>query len=74
MPQETVKFTISQDGTVTEDVIGFTDGECINITKDIEEKLGSLEIRQFKPEFYSNNKNVTLQHNQNKNQRETLSD
>ena len=74
MPQEIVKFTISQDGTVTEDVIGFTDGECINITKDIEEKLGSLEIRQFKPEFYSNNKNVTLQHNQNENQRETLSD
>ena len=73
MPQETVKFTISQDGTVTEEVIGFTDGECINITKDIEEKLGSLETRQFKPEFYSNNKNVTLQHNQNKNQRETLS-
>ena len=42
MPQETVKFTISQDGTVTEEVIGFTDGECINITKDIEEKLRKL--------------------------------
>ena len=74
MPQETIKFIISQDGTVTEEVIGVTDGECINITEDIEEKLGSLETRQFKPEFYSNNKNVTLQHNQNKNQRETLSD
>ena len=51
-------------------------GYCSRRAADklIEEKLGSLETRQFKPEFYSNNKNVTLQHNQNKNQRETLSD
>ena len=74
MPQETVKFTISQDGTVTEEVIGFTDGECINITKDIEEKLGSLETRQFKPEFYQPaivNEHVTLQRNKNQDQEQT---
>ena len=73
MPQETVKFTISQDGTVTEEVIGFTDGECINITKDIEEKLGNVTYTETKPEYYlaqpienfwKNTTDVTLQHDQ----------
>ena len=35
----------------------------------IEKKLGTLETRQFKPEFYSNN--VALQQNQNENQEQT---
>jgi len=72
--KQTLKFTIRQDGHVTEEVIGAASGECLELTEEIDNKLGVLETRQFKPEFYSNNKNVTLQHNQNENQRETLSD
>ena len=69
MEKQTLKFTIRQDGQVTEEATGFTSNECIEITKSIEEKLGNLETRQFKPEFYSNN--VTLQHNQNEDQTQT---
>jgi len=69
MEKQTLKFTIRQDGQVTEEAIGFTSHECVEITKSIEEKLGNLETRQFKPEFYSNN--VTLQHNQNEDQTQT---
>ena len=69
MPQQTLKFTIRQDGQVTEEASGFTSHECVEITKSIEEKLGNLETRQFKPEFYSNN--VALQHNQNEDQTQT---
>ena len=67
--QQTLKFTIRQDGHVTEEVTGTTSHESVEITRAIEEKLGTLETRQFKPEFYSNN--VALQHNQNENQEQT---
>ena len=63
--QQKLKFTIRQDGHVTEEATGFTSHQCVELTKQIEEKLGNLETRQFKPEFYSNN--VALQHNQNEN-------
>ena len=67
--QQTLKFTIRQDGYVTEEASGFTSHQCIEITETIEKKLGTLETRQFKPEFYSNN--VALQQNQNENQEQT---
>ena len=69
MPQQQIKFTIRQDGLVSEEVLGVVGDTCQDLTKSIEEKLGNLETRQFKPEFYSNN--VTLQHNQNEDQTQT---
>ena len=70
MPQQqTLKFTIRQDGYVTEEASGFTSHQCVKVTEKIEKKLGNLETRQFKPEFYSNN--VALQQNQNENQEQT---
>ena len=67
--QQKLKFTIRQDGNVTEEATGFTSHQCVELTKQIEEKLGTLETRQFKPEFYSNN--VALQQHQNENQEQT---
>ena len=70
MPQQqTLKFTIRQDGYVTEEASGFTSHQCVEVTEKIEKKLGNLETRQFKPEFYSNN--VALQQNQNENKEQT---
>ena len=72
--QQTLKFTIRQDGYVTEEVIGAASNECLNLTESIEKKLGELETRQFKPEFYQPaivNENVTLQRNKNENQEQT---
>ena len=70
MPQQqTLKFTIRQDGYVTEEASGFTSHQCVEVTEKIEKKLGNLETRQFKPEFYSNI--VALQQNQNENQEQT---
>ena len=67
--QQTLKFTIRQDGHVTEEVVGATSNECVELTRQIDIKLGELETRQFKPEFYSNN--VALQHDQNQDQTQT---
>ena len=72
MEQQKLKFIIRQDGQVTEEATGFTSHQCVELTKQIEEKLGTLETRQFKPEFYSNN--VALQHDQNENQTQTTID
>ena len=63
MPEkQTLKFTIRQDGYVTEEVIGAISDECVKLTEQIDNKLGDLDTRQFKPEYY---KNVSLLSNQN---------
>ena len=68
MPQQTIKFNIRQDGTVTEEVMGVVGNECENLTKRIEERLGVIEKVEHKPEYYQQNtveENVSLQHHQN---------
>ena len=68
MPEkQTLKFNISQDGTVSEEVSGVVGNQCQEITKSIEEKLGNVTYVEPKPEYYQQ-ENVTLQHNQNENQ------
>tara|TARA_R100000988_G_C3914875_1_gene123861 strand:+ start:219 stop:434 length:216 start_codon:yes stop_codon:yes gene_type:complete len=69
MPEQTkLKFTIRQDGLVTEEVIGVVGNACQDLTKSIEEKLGQVTYVETKPEYYQNQTtqtDVTLQHNQN---------
>ena len=70
MEKQTIKFTIRQDGTVSEEVFGVIGNECQDITKSIEEKLGNVTYVETKPEYYQQ-ENVTLQHNQNETQEQT---
>ena len=67
---ETIKFTIKQDGTVLEEVSGVIGNNCQEITKSIEEKLGNVTYIETKPEYYQQ-ENVTLQHDQNQTQEQT---
>ena len=65
--QQTIKFTIRQDGTVTEEVMGVVGNDCENLTKRIEERLGTVQDVKHKPEYYQQNtveEDVTLQHYQ----------
>ena len=71
MKQQMIKFIINQDGTVTEEVVGEQGDECLKLTESIEDALGSVVTREFKPEYYNN---VTLQHNQNQDQEQTTTD
>jgi len=68
--QQTIKFTIRQDGTVFEEVTGTVGNECQDITKSIENKLGNVIAVTHKPEYYLHQKieNVTFQHNKNEDQ------
>ena len=50
--QQKLKFTIRQDGLVTEEVFGTVGNECQDITKSIEERLGNVTYIETKPEYY----------------------
>ena len=52
MPQQTIKFTIRQDGTVTEEVMGVVGPNCEKLTQRIEDKLGNVLQREQKPSYY----------------------
>ena len=71
MAQQSIKFIIKQDGTVTEEVIGAVGNECERLTKNIEEKLGVVQRVEHKPEYYeqkqTTEENVSLHMHQDKN-------
>ena len=71
MAQQTIKFIIKQDGTVTEEVIGAVGNECESLTKNIEEKLGVVQRVEHKPEYYqqkqTTEENVSLHMHKDKN-------
>ena len=78
MAQQTIKFTIRQDGTVTEEVMGVVGNDCENLTKRIEERLGVVERVEHKPEYYqqkqTTEENVSHHMHQNENKRTSLFD
>ena len=58
-----IKFTIRQDGTVTEEVVGAVGNECEGLTSEVEKNLGNVVSRIHKPEYYQKQQdviNVTL--------------
>tara|TARA_B100000902_G_C26583960_1_gene562550 strand:+ start:116 stop:331 length:216 start_codon:yes stop_codon:yes gene_type:complete len=67
MEKQSIKFTIRQDGTVAEEVMGVVGNECHRITKSIEDQLGSVNYVEHKPDYYLHQKieNVTFQHDKN---------
>ena len=74
MPEQTkLKFSIRQDGLVSEEVFGTVGNECENLTRTIEEKLGEVTYIEPKPEYYQQ-ENVTLQHDTNQDQTQTTTD
>ena len=44
--------SISQDGNVTQEVYNVSGSACVDLTKDIEIKLGDLENRVYSTEYY----------------------
>ena len=58
MPKETIKYTISQDGNVKEEVFNVPGDVCIDLTKDIEIKLGDLEQQVYTADYYQQNLNL----------------
>jgi hypothetical protein len=54
-----IKFTIRQDGTVTEEVVGAVGNECEGLTSEVEKNLGNIVSRIHKPEYYQKQETAT---------------
>tara|TARA_B100001057_G_C22860543_1_gene954350 strand:+ start:1194 stop:1400 length:207 start_codon:yes stop_codon:yes gene_type:complete len=50
--QQTVKYSIRQDGVVSVETSGVTGSQCLEITKGVEEQLGTVLSKEFTPAFY----------------------
>ena len=52
MPQRTLRFKIHQDGKVEETVEGFIGNACNNATKNIEDALGEVKVKNKTTEAF----------------------
>ncbi len=52
MPKREIEFLIDQDGNVQIDVKNGEGPTCIKETSDLEKKLGIVESREKKPEYF----------------------
>lgn len=52
---------IDKDGNIVIEVNGVKGSECLNVTKELEEKLGEVTKRDKKPDFYARIKGKTNQ-------------
>ena len=56
MPQRTLRFKIHQDGRVEETVEGFNGNACNSATKNIENALGEVTVKNKTTEAFIPNK------------------
>ena len=68
MPQKTLRFKIHQDGRVEETVMGFTGNSCDEATKNLEDALGKVTVKNKTSDaFISNQSENSTQLNNESN-------
>ena len=55
MPQKTLRFKIHQDGRVEETVEGFTGNSCNEATKNLEDALGKVTVKNKTSDAFISN-------------------
>ena len=55
MPQRTLRFKIHQDGRVEETVEGFNGDSCNSATKNVEDALGQVQVKNKTSEAFISN-------------------
>ena len=60
MPQRTLRFKIHQDGRVEETVEGFNGNACNSATKNIEDALGEVKVKNKTSEGFIFNQSEKL--------------
>ena len=60
MPQKTLRFKIHQDGRVEETVEGFTGNSCDEATKNLEDSLGKVTVKNKTSDAFISSQNETL--------------
>ena len=60
MPQKTLRFKIHQDGRVVETVEGFTGDSCNEATKNLEDALGKVTVKNKTSDAFISDQNENL--------------
>ncbi len=60
MPQRTLRFKIHQNGRVEETVEGFDGEACNNATKNLENALGEVKVKNRTSEAFITDQSKTL--------------
>ncbi len=60
MPQKTLRFKIHQDGRVEETLEGFTGNSCNEATKNLENALGKVTVKNQRSDAFISNQNGNL--------------
>ena len=60
MPQRTLRFKIHQDGRVEETVEGFTGDSCSNATRNVEDALGEVKVKNKTTEAFISSQSSKL--------------
>ena len=60
MPQRTLRFKIHQDGRVEETVEGFTGNSCSEATKNLEDALGEVTVKNKSSDAFISNQHENL--------------
>ena len=60
MPQRTLRFKIHQNGRVEETVEGFNGNSCDSATKNIEDALGEVKVKNKTAEAFISNQSEKL--------------
>ena len=60
MPQKTLRFKIHQDGKVEETVEGFNGDSCHEATKNIEDALGKVTVKNKTSDAFISKQNENL--------------
>ena len=60
MPQKTLRFKIHQDGKVEETVEGFIGNSCNDATKNLEEALGKVTVKNKSSDAFISKQNETV--------------
>ena len=60
MPQKTLRFKIHQDGRVEETVEGFTGNSCNEATKNLEDALGKVTVKNKTSDAFISNQSENL--------------
>ena len=67
MPQKTLRFKIHQDGRVEETIEGFNGDSCNEATKNLEEALGKVTVKNKTSDAFISTKNENLKLNNESN-------
>ena len=60
MPQKTLRFKIHQDGRVEESLTGFFGASCNEATKNLEDALGKVTVKNKTSDAFISNQNENL--------------